>query len=89
MSVERTAFYIQCFFSVDGNTWIGGRNRNGTGFQWYDNKGYHRDMIYADWALGQPSLPDQNCVQMSKKQNYKWDNEFCHQERQFICKRTT
>lgn len=89
MSVGRTAFYIPCFFSVDGNTWIGGRNRNGTGFQWYDNKGYHRNMIYADWALGQPSLPDQNCVQMSKKQNYKWDNEFCHQEIQFICKRTT
>ena len=44
-------------------------------------------MNFTNWALGQPSFPEQNCVQMWQRQDYKWDNEFCYKSRQFICKR--
>ena len=75
------------FIFQDNDTWIGGRCNNSTEFRWNYNDNSWSDMNFTNWAPGQPSFPEQRCVQMWKKRDYKWDDDFCYNFKQFICKR--
>lgn len=79
-----------CKEKIDNNVWIGGKGINSTDFRWiYLVYGtiVKKNINYSDWAPEQPSFPGQDCIQLWKQYQYKWDNESCQKERKFVCKR--
>ncbi|CAG2197858.1 unnamed protein product [Mytilus edulis] len=84
---------------IGDDAWIGGRGTNSSNFKWFT--GGHgsipKVMNFTYWAQDKPSSlkigkqlnsspPIQNCVHVWKQKNYKWNNEQCSKEKQFVCK---
>ncbi|CAC5415103.1 unnamed protein product [Mytilus coruscus] len=84
---------------ISGDAWIGGRGTNSSNFKWLtgEHDSIPKVMNFTYWAQNKPSSSTiekqfnsppsmQNCVHVWKQENYKWNNNFCTKEKQFICK---
>ena len=66
-----------------GSFWIGLNDRSVEGnFEWID--GSVND--YRDWAAEEPNNAyNQDCVQLWRQKNYKWDDDRCVAAKRYIC----
>nr|XP_006815389.1 PREDICTED: uncharacterized protein LOC100369221 [Saccoglossus kowalevskii] len=68
--------------------WIGLNDLSTEGsFEWLNGDA----LGWTAWATGEPnnsilqSVDGQDCVQVWKKRTYKWDDNYCHAKRGYIC----
>ncbi|XP_070574169.1 C-type lectin lectoxin-Phi1-like isoform X2 [Ptychodera flava] len=73
---------------VSSGFWIGLNDRLEEGiFKWLDGEELSECGSYTNWASGEPNNnvkkdPEgQDCVQLMKRQNFKWDDDYCQGQR--------
>ena len=62
--------------------WIGGQKQ---GYEWvWVNDSATEPILWYDWAPYEPSY-GQNCLQMWRSHDYRWDNDDCFKWKRFVC----
>ena len=65
--------------------WIGGQKQ---GVKWvWVNDSATEPILWYDWAPYEPSY-GQNCIQMWRSLDYRWDNDDCFKWKRFVCAKT-
>ncbi|CAG2189558.1 CD206 [Mytilus edulis] len=69
------------------SVWIGGKLISVGTYKWVTSNWETRGMDYTRWAPDEPKPRDgYKCVNLWKRQQYKWDNYDCDVRLNFICK---
>ncbi|XP_077995192.1 hepatic lectin-like [Glandiceps talaboti] len=73
--------------------WIGLKEDSTDGYKWIDGTLLGScSSPFTGWANGEPNNrfkekkgEYQDCVQLWKRSDYEWDDDFCSKSKQFIC----
>ena len=84
---EEEKYHIKILIKKSSsNFWIGLNDKsNETLFRWSDGSIFK----YSDWAEMQPDngaeWEEQDCVQMWREKEFKWDDDPCFKTKKYIC----
>lgn len=85
------AFLVKvCFYFISespDSAWIGGHDsQRESSFVWESD---NSPLTYTDWASGEPNnaLNNEDCLQLRKSLDYKWNDNLCTHIRSYICEK--
>ncbi|CAG5115545.1 unnamed protein product [Candidula unifasciata] len=66
--------------------WTGGRRDSSGVWKWVQS---NETFSYVTWYPGEPNYNFENCVYLTKRYNYNWNNQVCSYKIPFACERRT
>lgn len=76
---------VQFCKGADGDFWIGGTTLGNEPYFYWMN--IEEPMKFNEWNSGNPnnSNGDEDCIELSKAADYKWNDNSCDEKKYFVC----